>query len=169
MPNPDRPDLPAGYGIRPAGEGRLVAWAEVEGRLAAARNFWLVTASLRGRPHVAPVWGLWRQGAFYFGTDPASRKGRNLAANPSVVVHLESGDEVVIVEGRARRLDAEALEPGLDEAYHLKYGVPLAGNPVYRVEPTRAFAWTEADFPESATRWRFEQPGAEAPPAGSAR
>ena len=156
MPISDRPDLPAGYGIRPAGEGRLIGWPEVEGRLAGARNDWLATASPQGRPHVALLWGLWHGGAFIFGTDPASRKGRNLAANPAVIVRLESGDEVVIVEGRARRLDAEALEPGPDEAYQLKYGVPLAGNPVYRVEPTRAFAWAEADFPESATRWRFE-------------
>ena len=39
------------------------------------------------------------------------RKGRNLAENPNVAVHLESGDDVVILEGVAEVV----TDPGLVE------------------------------------------------------
>ena len=48
-----------------------------------------------------PAWGAWVDGALYFDGSPETRRGRNLAQNSSIVVHLESGDEVVILEGEA--------------------------------------------------------------------
>lgn len=150
-----RPRMPASYGIRDAREGRgLLAWGHVIARMQAARNYWVVTAGAEGRPHAAPVWGLWQDGAFYFSTDPESRKGRNLAANPLVVIHLESGDDAVILEGLAGQFDDAARMPELDRAYFDKYGYHLLDNSVYRVQPSKVFAWFEADFPGSATRWK---------------
>src|SRR4051812_9693775 len=99
-PPPERPGLVAGNGIDQPAEG-LLPWSFVDERRATAHNYWVVTSSAAGRPHAAPVWGLWLDGRFYFSTDPASRKGRNLAANPALVVHLESGDDAVILEGTA--------------------------------------------------------------------
>jgi general stress protein 26 len=58
----------------------------------------------RGRPHATPVSGVWIEGGFYFGTGTGSRKARNLAKNQHLVVHLESGDEVVILEGVAEEV-----------------------------------------------------------------
>jgi len=150
-----RPGLPEAYGVKPATEGRLVGWVDVVSKLTASRNYWVATASPKGFPHVMPVWGVWHQGAFYFGTDRKSRKAANLAANNAVVVHLESGDDVVILEGSAEAVEHEPLVDELDASYHAKYGYRLKGNPIYRVEPRKAFAWAEADFPESATRWQF--------------
>lgn len=157
MIEPGRPTLPRSYGIRPPSQGRLLRWEDVEEKLVAARNYWIATASAKGVPHVAPVWGLWYRGGFFFGTDPQSRKAINIASNSSVVVHLESGDDVVIIQGFAQRMPAGELPEELDAAYFQKYGFHLKGNPTYRVEPQTAFACAEADYPESATRWQFPQ------------
>ena len=149
--------MPAGYGIKPATEGQgLLPWAFVTTRMEKAHNYWIVTASANSLPHAAPVWGLWHQDVFFFSTDPTSRKGRNIALARQVVVHLESGDEVVIVEGRPERVEENDLLNELDALYFHKYAFHLQGTPTYRVIPTRAFAWVEADFTGSATRWRLE-------------
>lgn len=155
MPTPGRPALPASYGIKPSSQGRLIQWDAVEARLKGARNYRVAMSSPQGRSHVSPVWGIWHQGAFYFGTDPRSRKGRNLAANPSAIVDLESGDDVAVVEGDVRKLPPVQITSELDASYSQKYGFRLRGNDVYKVAPRRVFAWAESDFPESATRWRF--------------
>ena len=88
---------------------------------------------------------------------PRSRKGRNLARDPRVVVHLESGDEVVIVEGEVERV---RLEPGAADAYEAKYAFrPDPESPEglwYAVRPTVAYAWLESDYPRTATRFAFD-------------
>jgi hypothetical protein len=73
------------------------------------------------------------------------------------VVHLESGDEVVILEGVLERVtDRPALDRFV-EVYDAKYHIRVdVGNPaygVYRLLPHVIFAWRERDFPGSATRW----------------
>lgn len=137
----------------------MLPWADAVERLTASRNYWVVTTRPDGRPHAAPVWGLWLEGAVYFSTDRRSRKGRNLAANRELVVHLESGDDPVIVEGRAEEATDDGLRRRLDDAYERKYGMRLLSHPgdvvIYGVRPRVAFAWRERDFPASATRWRF--------------
>jgi Pyridoxamine 5'-phosphate oxidase len=154
-----RPSMADGYGIKRDSKG-MISWSAVAKQLAKARNYWLVTSRRNGRPHVAPVWGLWLDGHLWFSTDPASRKGRDLAANPSCIVHLESGDDVVIIEGVAERRAPRS--PSLSKVarrYEKKYGFRLSvGNPshgVYEMRPTKAFAWFERNFPDSATRWLF--------------
>nr|WP_240145703.1 hypothetical protein [Halococcus salsus] len=65
-------------------------------------------------------------GTFYCGGGERTRWVRNLATNPAAVVHGESGDEVVIVEGTANRIDDGTGNPGLvdrlNAAYREKYG-----------------------------------------------
>src|SRR3954467_12923982 len=104
----ERPSMPTGYGIATGDDGQL-PWSWVERECTKSRNYWICTTRPDGRPHAMPVWGLWFDGALVFSTDPASTKGRNLAARPDVVVHLESGDDVVIVEGRVRELASSRL------------------------------------------------------------
>lgn len=161
-PRAGRPDMPAGYGIdRTTTEGML-SWDAVDLQLVQARNYWVGTTRPDGRPHATPVWGLWLDGAFYFGTDRASRKGRNLVASPDLVVHLESGDDVVILEGVAEEVADPALRGRVYQAYGEKYGMPPEGgegsdNVLYTVRPRVAYAWRERDFPTSATRWVFRE------------
>src|SRR3712207_802185 len=106
-PEAQRPHMP-GYGIHPAADG-LLDWSQVTAQLEQARNYWVATTRPDGRPHAAPVWGVWLDGAFYFGTGRTSVKGRNLAANPALTVHLESGDDAVILEGVAEPVTDPAL------------------------------------------------------------
>jgi hypothetical protein len=169
-PTTDRPDMPAGYGPVEGLEGAL-PWEWAERRLVDARNYWVATTAQDGAPHVAPVWGVWVRDMLWFGTDPASAKGRNLDRDDRVVVHLESGDEVVIVHGRAEAvrfhdLD-EATAGAVDDAYAAKYvdvetGQPLRlsdgpdGAIVHRVVPRRLLGWLEHDFLRTRTRWRFD-------------
>ncbi len=158
-PRPSRPRVPPGYGIDPAPPAD-VTWDDVAGRLVAAHNYWVASVRPNGRPHVMPVWGLWLDGAFWFSTDPSSRKGRNLAVNPQVVVHLESGDDVVVVEGVAETWHDPAQLARFADAYDAKYGIRVDVTDdafgVYRVAPVVAFAWSERDFPTSAVRWSFD-------------
>lgn len=160
----DRPAMPEGYGPTDGLDGTL-PWGWAEGRLVAATTYWVVTASPDGTPHAAPVWGVWQDDAVWFSTDPASTKGRNLAADGRVVVHLDSGDEVVVVHGRVDAVDPAAmsddLRDRLDDDYAGKYGKTFrltggpAGSIVYRVAPDRVLAWTEASFPTDRTRWHL--------------
>ncbi len=160
--DPSRPAFTPAYGISPTATG-LLPWSHVTQRLAAARNYWIATTRPDGRPHVAPVWGAWLDDALYFGTERASVKARNLATNPALALHLESGDDVVILECVAAILPDPLAIPGLDAAFRAKYGMGAAdagtdapgAEPLwYAASPHIAFAWLESDFVTTATRWR---------------
>jgi len=154
-----RPSFAPGYGVVDAQSGAgLLPWSWVVERMASARNYWIGSTRPDGRPHAAPVWGLWLDDAFLFSTDPHSRKGLNLAATPQVVVHLESGDEAVILEGVVEELRDSARYSRFVDAYDEKYQVRPDAVPsavVYVLRPQVVYAWRERDFNESATRWRL--------------
>ena len=155
-PTPSRITTP-GYGFenatRPPGE--KLPWSRVSEVFADVRNYWIATARPDGRPHAAPVWGLWLDGLFYFSTGKESRKARNLASNPGVAVHIEgAGGEVVILEGVAQEIsDAAELRPVWD-AYKAKYDWSAESYPFFVVRPTVAFSFEE-NLGDSATRWVF--------------
>ena len=152
------PNVPATYGLKPRKQYLLFSHAEE--RLTNSRNYWICTSRPDGRPHSIPVWGFWLDEALYFGTARASRKSRNLARNPAVSIHLESGNDVVILEGLASEVDLtdkSTVQP-LDAASRAKYKMPLMVTPdvvLYSVRPRVVLAWTEKDFPRNATRWEF--------------
>ena len=153
-----RPRMPKGYGIHTGTKGQ-VTWAYVETELRKSRNYWIATTRPDGRPHVMPVWGVWLNGAVYFGTDRTSRKARNMQANPATTVNLESGDDCVILEGTVREVTNAKEIAGIDAAYVKKYKMKLTDAPgvlyIVAIAPRVAFAWHERNFPESATRWEF--------------
>jgi len=142
-------------------------WSWAAERLAANRNFWVVTVSAGGRPHALPVWGVWdgERPGFFFSCSPNARKARNLAANPQVVVMTEDTVECLSVEGTAT-----PVEPGDDRerwiaAYLAKYQ-PISpdinadfirSHACYAVAPDRALAVIEREeeFSTRATRWAF--------------
>jgi pyridoxine/pyridoxamine 5'-phosphate oxidase len=152
-PRTSRPGFP-GYGITTDADGAL-PWSWATERLASAHNYWIATGSADRGPNTMPVWGLWRDGAFVFSTGATSRKARNLAADPRIVVHLESGDEVVLLEGVV-----EAIEATIEivDEYEAKYAFrpEVGADGWYRVSPQRAYAWREYDYPQSATRFDFD-------------
>src|SRR4051812_14559390 len=111
----DRPSMPIGYGVAAGDEGQL-PWSWVEREGTRSRNYWICTTRPDGRPHAMPVWGLWLEGAVVFSTDPQSAKARNFTDRPDAVIHLESGDEVVVLEGRIESMD-RALMPEFVQRY----------------------------------------------------
>ena len=164
-PEASRPYIP-GYGIPNDTEGML-PWSHVLQRLTDSFNYWVCTTGPDGRPHATPVWGVVLDGTLYFDGSPETRRGRNLAANPAVVIHLESGADVVIVHGDVRDINGAGRDLclRLAEAYGKKYeslgyepdpDAWSVGGGLYIVTPREAFAWTS--FPQDATRWRFRQP-----------
>ena len=130
-PETGRPHIP-GYGIPDSREG-LLDWGWAEERLTRALPYWVATVPPDRRPHTTPVWGIWVDGALHFEGGPHTRRGRNLAANPAVAVHVERGDEVVIVEGTAEGLAApeQGRAAPLVAAYDAK-DHPRCG---YRADP----------------------------------
>jgi hypothetical protein len=154
-PTRRRPGFREAYGIA-AEESGMLDWSFAAERLVAARNYWVATACEDGRPHAMPVWGLWLDGAFVFGTSSRSRKARNLRHDPRAVVHLESGDEVVIVEGVA---EPRPLDEPLRDLYEAKYDFrpepDAGGEGWFRIVPEVAYAWTEREYPRTATRFDF--------------
>ncbi len=157
-PPRDRPAFAQSYGIKPDGKG-LIAWNDVCAKLTKSKNYWIATARPDGRPHSMPVWGVWLDGALIFGTDRNSRKARNLQRQPVAIVHLESGDDAVILECAAQEITDAAEIAAIDAAYKKKYKMKLTDAPgtpyIVAMKPRVAFAWQERDFPVSATRWKF--------------
>jgi general stress protein 26 len=136
----------------------MLSWDYVEERMVAALSYWVATVRPDGRPHLTPVWGVWVNGAFYFGSGPETRKVRNLSENPHVAVHPE-GDDVVILEGVAEMITNPdpALAEEVSAASTAKYGMGSHGiEGSYAVRPRVMLAWTGSGFPNTATRWVFD-------------
>jgi hypothetical protein len=152
------PQVPPLYGMK--SPHQFLPFTHAEERLAKSRNYWICTTRPDGRPHSIPVWGFWIDITLYFGTGRTTRKARNLAHNPALSVHLESGDDVIILEGSAVEVDLSEKPTfkKLDDASRAKYKMPLMVVPesvIYAVRPHIVLAWTESDFPTNATRWQF--------------
>jgi hypothetical protein len=140
-----------------------LTWAEVAARLAAARNYWLCSTMASGAPHAAPVWGVVAGGVLYLYSERRTVKARNLAADPRVVVHLESGEDVLIMRGTVTDLGAPGQVPHVVAALAAKYAsaddrryLPDADpdfDVVYAVRPQSATTWRLADYEASQRRW----------------
>ena len=162
-PTVDRPQMPKGYGV-PTDDKELLPWSHARDQLARAMTYWLGTTRPDGRPHAMPIWGAVVDDIVYFEGSPETRRGRNLAANPAIVVHIENGPEVVILEGTVETITNvdPALAERLVEAFAAKYEASFNYRPdpaqwerggLYAVRPSVAFAWNS--FPATTTRYRF--------------
>jgi hypothetical protein len=154
-PAPSRPYIAhKEYGIPKSVKG-ILDWSHVVERMEKARNYWVATVHPSGRPHTVPVWGVWVDNTAYFGGGPETRWSRNLKASPEVAVHLESGDDVLILEGTVGRIENadHPLMKRIDDAYEQKYQM-RHGPPLWVLHPRVILAWTQ--FPKDATRWKFE-------------
>lgn len=159
-PRARRPRFAPGYGIHEGDDG-LLPWSWATERLRDARNYWISTSRPDGRPHAMPVWGAWIDGAVVFGTSGESVKARNLAANPELVVHLESGDEAVILEGAVEHVEAMETLRAYAAECERKYDWPLNDEDLrkglhFALRPRAAYAWLERDYPRTATRFDFD-------------
>jgi hypothetical protein len=137
-------------------------WSWVEGQLVDAGTYWVVARS-DGFPHPRAVCGVWSEDELLLSLgSPVLR--RELAARPEVTVHLDSGTDVVIVEGIASVGDDDSttsrFRSRYDEKYDWTYDLATYGPPT-RIRPIRAFAWRAAgaagrDGFRQVGKWRFE-------------
>lgn len=153
-----RPLFPEGYLEAPKS---YVPWNYVEQRLTEARNYWLCTVRPNGRPHAIPKWGVWVNGRVYFDGSPETRHAKNIANNPHVTLHLESGDNVVVLEGLAQPVVGLARELAYQvaQAYTAKYAASgYSPQPdqwdqggLYEITPQTVLAWT--NFVDDPTKF----------------
>jgi len=131
-----------------------LAWSWVDDQLAAAGTYWIVLPAGR-YPHPRPVWGVWRSERLHLSIG-SPEIGRAATPGSGVTVHLDSGTDVVIVEG-------DVAGPSTDDdiitAYDLKYDwtydVDEYG-PLTTIVPLKVLAWRSAGW---AGREGFQQTG----------
>lgn len=138
-------------------------WSWAIERLERARNYWIAHSRLDGRAAARPVWGVWSGDSLLFDSGSLDHK---LRAEPRVEVHLESGDEVVILIGDAEHVHdrdtLRAMADAINAKYHWDWqpdGFPAP----FRVRPVRALGWQSdptgldrgALFGRTGTRWTF--------------
>ena len=142
----------------------LVTWCEVIARFDAARNAWIGTVDPAGAPHAVPIWTASVDEVLYVFGERRSVKFRNIAANPHVVVNLESGDEVAIVRGSAYDIGTPARAPDVVAAFAAKYTDPddvqwlpdvdPSVDLVARISPSVALLWSSDDYFGTKRRWQ---------------
>jgi hypothetical protein len=142
----------------------LVTWGEVVARFDAARNAWIGSVDPAGAPHAVPIWTASVDEVLYVFGERRSVKFRNIAANPHVVVNLESGDEVVIVRGSAYDIGTPAQAPDVVAAFAAKYTDPddvqwlpdvdPSVDLVARISPSVALLWSSDDYFGTKRRWQ---------------
>jgi hypothetical protein len=162
MPDPkiSRPKLPKGYADNPAS---YVDWEWVAVQLTESRNYWLCSVRPDGRPHIVPRWGVFIKNKFYYDGSPETRHAQNIMENPHVSLHLESGTQVIILEGTSKPagkpdpIFAKGLAKAIgskyaDQGYSPKPDQWDEGG-LYVFTPRQCIAWTV--FFENPTKFVF--------------
>ena len=163
-PTADRPHFPEGY-INANATTEILPWSYVQERMTQARNYWIVTATPQGKPSATPVWGVWIDDTLYFDGSPQTRRGRNIAANPQVTVHLESGDQALMLEGEAHILlgaPEKSLAERVAAAFREKYTkdgyapetTQWDQGGLHVFKPHKVLAWT--NFLKDPTRFKIK-------------
>jgi hypothetical protein len=124
-----------------------------------------------GRPHSAGVGVAESNDELFFTSGPATRKSRNLSANPACTLSLRLDGIDLVVEGDAHRVtDRQVLEEVAavyrdggwpaepdGDAITAPYSAQSAGPPpwnLYRLDVRAAFG-VGLQPPHGASRWRF--------------
>ena len=158
-PKVTRPRFPKGYVDHPK---RLLPWEEVATSLSDAKHYWVCSVRPNSRPHAIPKWAVWVNNCIYFDGSSETRHARNIAANPFVSIHLESGEKVVIVEGTAKEIKPDqTLAVAVAKAYSAKYAaMGYAPKPdtwndggLFEITPHSVIAWN--NFTEDPTKFVF--------------
>jgi PPOX class probable F420-dependent enzyme len=94
----------------------------------------LATVDAKGRPHAAPVWYLYQDGAFIVSTGRGSQKHRNVERNSNVTLVVDRRTVpyyVVMVHGRAE------IGPPFSEEERLRLAVRYLGEELGRAYVAR--------------------------------
>ncbi len=131
-----------------------LGWAWVDAQLAAAGTYWIVANGVV-HPHPRPVWGVWYEQSLYLSIG-SPVIARQICERTEVTVHLDSGVDVVVVEGSVNGF-SDGGEPirEYDEKYDWSYTVDEYG-PLTTITPTTVLAWRSGGW---AGRDGFQQTG----------
>ena len=150
-------------------ESPAIPWSDVEARLAAAAEYWMVAVRADGMPTPRPVWGVWLDERLLVSVGSPSL-WRGIGSHPEVAVHLGDALAVVVVEGRARKAAGDDLFRRYVAVYNEKYAWnfeptnPMVVDGTIEVVPSAVLAWTtipasectpDMTFPSAAGRWTF--------------
>jgi hypothetical protein len=97
--------------------------------LAEANVAILATVDRKGRPHAAPIWYLYEDGALVMSTGRGSQKHKNLEANPEVTVVVDRRTlpyYAAMVSGRVK------IGPSLNDEKRLEMAVRYLGDELGR-------------------------------------
>jgi len=136
-------------------------------------GFFLGTVGQDGRPHVAGIGAVWRDGDLYFTSGSNTRKSRNLAFNSSCTIAVKLSSMDLTLEGEAALVSEQAVLEEVAAIYRdigwpvevtgdtftAPYSAPSAGPPpwrLYRFTFLTAVGLSTVE-PSGATRWRFER------------
>ena len=120
QPKITRPYFPKGYADKPK---TYVSWDQVVRKLTDAVNYWICSVRPNGHPHAVPKWAVFVEGKIYYDGSLETRHAKNISKNPHVSLHLESGSDVVIVEGLAQEIQnpERGLAEKIANSYSCKY------------------------------------------------
>jgi hypothetical protein len=139
-----------------------LAWPWVEQQLIDAGTYWVV-ARTPGYPHPRPVWGIWTEQQLYLSIGSPTLV-QAIRAEPVVTVHLDSGTDVVIVEGLVT--PSEPTPAASVQAYNHKYDWDYDASrygALTRVRPSKVLAWRTTgpagrDSFQTTGSWIFDDP-----------
>jgi len=144
-----------------ASERAALDWSWVSGRLASAGTYWVV-AKTSAVPHPRPVWGTWHDDRLHLSIGSPTIT-RELHSDPMVAVHLESGTDVVIVEGSVLTdsTTAEMIDH-YNRKYDWDYRIGEYGE-LTIVQPVKVLAWQAAGWAgresfQATGCWLFDRP-----------
>jgi hypothetical protein len=149
------------YGAR--SDRAPLAWSWVDEQLAGAGTYWVIARDL-GHPHPRPVWGIWHESRLHLSLGSPTLR-RAIRLDPVVTIHLDSGTDVVIVEGLVTPL--APTTPALIEAYQQKYDWQYDASQygdLTVVRPKKVLAWRTAgwagrDSFQTTGSWAFDDSG----------
>ena len=137
-------------------------WEWVDAQLSGAGTYWVVVDAPDGGPHPRPVWGVWWAESLHLSIGSPVNVRRTVPG-ATATVHLDSGTDVVIVNGV---VDDPTTDTGLVANYSSKYDRPYSVEeygPLTTILPTEIIAWQSSGWAgrggfQRAGRWTFVDP-----------
>lgn len=123
------------------------------------RNAIVGTLNSDGTVHMAPVWFLHEEGSFYFETNGATRKARNVAERTTLTMLIQGSGVDVIAMGHGRVIGGERGQD-INRRLRAKYLTEEGQGPLGRfyealddvaveLKPVTVVSWTADKFFES--------------------
>jgi PPOX class probable F420-dependent enzyme len=100
-------------------------------RLRSEATIWLATVRPDGRPHLSPIWFVWVEERVWICPVDGAVKTRNVRANASVSVALESGSAPVVGEGVASVVPVADAPRAVRDAFLAKYQWDIGADSEY--------------------------------------